>query len=445
MASEAVPAASDHISSSAGKLNHALTGYASAFVKKELQQLAAAYDDTLARSHVPKLRALLKEVDNERAAFEHEKDKLLQHLRTKLQRLDVEGPAIDAGLAELQSIAPRYLSVIPGTSALTIRPPTPIMSPPRENSYFTTVLGANLGPGEPTTGAQTSPVQAARLHESSTRPRSTPAVGRTLITPKPTQTSQIDDQVQEQVIAESTIAVQSQSTKRSRAESADEIKVSVAKRQRTDNDKSSTNVARRDIEQIAFPNLETGESIFRHAQRKGYFVIRCSLPDCAKPTFSEPPLAYNRALRHFENHSELIPDGEELTNEYIFEKFGWEITGSNLASKYWIKEHLGKVPHTFTPGKSRPRASRTDALSLPIKEQEDTDFVLSSNPRDSISAVDSEAEDSEQEMPRRTRRKVPRPDYAELVANRDLWNASDGESVVICPFNPSILGLEFFL
>lgn len=66
------------------------------------------------------------------------------------------------------------------------------------------------------------------------------------------------------------------------------------------------------------------ECIFRHVGRKGFFVVRCDF--CESGFFTEPPLLYNRALKHFQKHGEAILDGEELTNEFIFKKFAFQGT-----------------------------------------------------------------------------------------------------------------------
>lgn len=46
--------------------------------------------------------------------------------------------------------------------------------------------------------------------------------------------------------------------------------------------------------------------------------------------------------------------------------------------------------------------------------------------RESLRSRQSDRE-AEHEKPHRARRNVPRPDYAEMVANKDPWNASEAE------------------
>ncbi|OTA96191.1 hypothetical protein M434DRAFT_141278 [Hypoxylon sp. CO27-5] len=324
----------DH-GSPVGKLNNALSDFASGFVKKELQQLTRERDDALARSHVPKLRALLREVDRERQAFEQDKEKLIQGLRKKLELLEVDSDTIESAIAELNSVAPKYLSIIPSASTLTIRPPTPFMSPVRDN-YFSTVLGADILSGAPPSGPQAvgqGISNSVKAHCSSP----------TNINVSPSAGPNIDHQIQSQILSENPTV--NLTPKRPGTEGDG---TASAKRRRVDSGKTLSRTQSDIFRKIAFPNLETGERIFRHSERQGLFVIRCNRLNCQTGFFTDPPLAYNRALKHFQSHGETGPDGEELSNEYIFENFACEIEGSSMVSKYWIKEHLGPSPHTCT-------------------------------------------------------------------------------------------------
>ncbi|KAI1076912.1 hypothetical protein F5B20DRAFT_306227 [Whalleya microplaca] len=342
------PAPTDH-GSPGGKLNTALSDFASSFVRKELQQLIREKDDALARCHVPKLRALLREIDKERQAFEQDKEKLIHGLRNKLDLLEVNAGAVEAAVAELNPLVPKYLSIIPSASTLTIRPPTPYMSPVRD-TYFNTVLGADMA-------LNLSPSSVLQPDQAPPTPIKTSRSSQTEVNISPKGVASIDRQVQDQVMAESSMA--NQTPKRPSNAAANEIP-SGSKRQKVEGAKSSIRVARSDISRkIAFPNLETGECIFRHSERPGFFVIRCNRANCKSGFFTEPPLAYNRALKHFSRHGEDGPDGDDLTNEYIFEQFACQIEGSNMVSKYWIKEHLGASPHTCSLSR------KTEAESQP--------------------------------------------------------------------------------
>ncbi|KAI1088989.1 hypothetical protein F5B19DRAFT_398879 [Rostrohypoxylon terebratum] len=315
----------------------AISDFASGYVKTELRRLTRERDDALARSHVPKLRALLREVDKERQAFEQDKEKLVRGLRNKLELLEVDPDIIETTVAELNAVSPKYLTIIPGASTLTIRPPTPFLSPVRDN-YFSTVLGAN--------NSSDAPPSASQILDQGLDQRSASAIKRqesspTNINVSPSAGPNVDCQIQDQILSESSAA--NQTPKRSAAD--DDGNMS-AKRRRGNSGKSLSRAQSDIFRKIAFPNLETGERIFQHVDRPGYFVIRCNRPGCQTGFFTDPPLTYNRALKHFQGHRETGQDGEELTNEYIFENFACQIEGASMVSKYWIKEHLGPSPHT---------------------------------------------------------------------------------------------------
>lgn len=194
-----------------GKLNTAISDFASSYVRKELQQITRERDDALARSHVPRLRALLREVDDERQAFEQDKEKLIHGLRKKLELLEVDAAIIETTLAELNSVVPKYLSIIPGASTLTIRPPTPYMSPVRDN-YFNTVLGADIISDEPPLA---TPVLGQGIPDLPQGYCSSP----TNINVSPRVGPSIDRQVQSQVLSESSMITRT--AKRSSTEGGD--------------------------------------------------------------------------------------------------------------------------------------------------------------------------------------------------------------------------------
>ncbi|KAI0116741.1 hypothetical protein F4814DRAFT_447745 [Daldinia grandis] len=415
MADETPPG--DH-GSPVGKLNNAISDFASSYVKKELQQLTRERDDELARSHVPKLRALLREVDRERQAYEQDKEKLILGLRKKLQLLEVDPDTIESTVSELIPVTPKYLSVIPSASTLTIRPPTPFMSPVRDN-YFSTVLGADV--------LSSIPPLASQVHDQGTSNSiKDHSSSPTNINVSPNIGPNFDHQIQNQILSENPMT-----NKAPKRVITDGDSAASGKRRRVDGGKSQSRAQSDIFRKIAFPNLETGERIFRHAERQGFFVIRCNRSNCQTGFFTDPPLAYNRALKHFQSHGEIGQDGEELSNEYIFENFACEIEGSSLVSKYWIKEHLGPSPHTFIPGRSRSRNIQVaDTLNVRKSKEDDKNYTPSSktrNPTVANETSESDEEELEAEKPRRTPRSVPRPDYAELVANKDPWNLSDGD------------------
>ncbi|KAI1405069.1 hypothetical protein F4819DRAFT_52734 [Hypoxylon fuscum] len=312
-----------------GKLNDALSDFASLYVKKELQQITRERDDALARSHVPKLRALLREVDQERHEFEQNKGRLIQELRNKLELLGVDANIIETIIFELNAVSPKYLSIIPRASTLTIRPPTPFMSPVRDN-YFSNILST----------APLSDTQA--LDQGTSNPAKDFCSSPTNINVSSAGPG-FDRQIQSQILSDNFVA--SRAPKRFSSDSGDSGE-NGGKRLKSDGLKTPSRAQSDIFRKIAFPNLETGERIFRHSERQGLFVIRCNRSNCQTGVFTDPPLAYNRALKHFQSHGETGPDGEELSNEHIFENFACEIEGSSMVSRYWLKEHLGLSPHT---------------------------------------------------------------------------------------------------
>ncbi|KAI5919602.1 hypothetical protein F4810DRAFT_497383 [Camillea tinctor] len=426
----AEPNPMDH-ASPGGKLSSAMSDFALSFVKQELLQLARERDDILGRTYVPKLRALLREVDQEREAFESDKERLVRGLREKLELLQVDVGIIDHVVSQLHPMTPKYLSVIPSASILTIRPPTPVItSPSRDNNYFSTVLGADTRSSRP---SPVTPQQNQLSPDLGTIRHRSP---KTELHSSPRAAPYVDRPVQPQITAQSPIVtpIATPNPKRPRTGGKTSHGHSSPKRQRTDGRKASQETVRPEIaRKIAFPNLETTECIFRHSDRKGYFVIRCNRPDCKSGFFSEPPLVYNRAIKHFQKHGETGPNGEELTNDYIFDNFACQIDGYDMASKYWIKEHLGSSPHTFTPGRTpRTKPSHIDIQTILHKQEEleklDKDFVPAIKARESTSSRESDDDEPQPEKTRRPARNVPRPDYAELVANKDPWNTSDADS-----------------
>lgn len=104
------------------KLNSAISDFAASFVKTELEQLSEECDETLARTHAPKIRSLLLEVDKERQAFEDARKKMLESLHKKLEALDVDDKTIDSVISELEAMYPAYLNAIPRSTVLDVRP-----------------------------------------------------------------------------------------------------------------------------------------------------------------------------------------------------------------------------------------------------------------------------------------------------------------------------------
>ncbi|KAI0872425.1 hypothetical protein GGS24DRAFT_491506 [Hypoxylon argillaceum] len=404
------------------QLNTALLNFASKYMKDQLEHLAQVCDQRLERELLPRLYAILRDIDHERDAFEEHKRDAARDLRDHLNLLRFDAAAIDDAIGQLHTVAPRYLDLLPSASslALPVSGLASLSAPSTAASSDRNFDTSGAGPVSQTAATPTSTPETSSHNPQDSTTGAEPSTPAT----KPTI---LNGRVQAQAIAESSTA--SRSPKRPRFDLRKESETP-SKRQRTTNENETIGAAQPKIgRRVAFPNLKTGECIFRHAERKGFFVVRCDY--CEPGIFTEPPLLYNRALKHFQKHGEAASEEEELTNEFIFERFAFQGTmdGGEMASKYWIREHVGAMPHTFIPtGSSRTTTQADDVDNTVRKHQEiDDDFSpLSPKLRGSLRNRQSDGEEVDKNL-RRTRRNVSRPDYAEIVANKDPWNTPEIE------------------
>ncbi|KAI0425634.1 hypothetical protein F5Y09DRAFT_321297 [Xylaria sp. FL1042] len=395
------------------QLNAALLDFAPKYMKDQLQQLACECDQRLERELLPQLHGILRQIDRERDAFDERKQEAARDLRHQLNLLRFDAAAIENAIGQFHAVTPRWLALFPSASSLTL--PVAISSPtpaPLSTPSITTSSNGvfddtpDLDTGSHTTASPASTPATSNHSAQESTPQPKPWES-------PIQSPSLSRHVQSSAIAQSSgIPYSSKRTKADRPTESD----TPYKRQRTTHEKISSGVSQEDEikERVAFPNLMTGECIFRHANRKGFFVIRCVY--CEPGIFTKPPLKHNRALKHFQQHNKdaLM---EEMTNESIFERFALQVDGDEMASKYWIREHLGTEPHTFTPvGSPRgaPRAVRTEDTVGRYEETDDY-FSPSSKLRESIRNHQLEHE-GEHENLRRSSRNVPRQDYAEMIA-----------------------------
>ncbi|KAI1189735.1 hypothetical protein F5B17DRAFT_438654 [Nemania serpens] len=399
------------------RLNAALLDFAPRYMKDQLEHLARECDQRLERELLPRLRAILREIDHERDVFEEHKRDAARDLRNHLDLLRLDAAAVDDAIGQLRAVTPRYIALLPSASSLALPISAPASLSVRSTAASSdSAFNTTSNTPEADTGSQDASSLTWTPEPSSHRAQ------HSNITEKPLS---LESQVQAQVMAESSVVPWS--PKRPNADRQKEGETA-AKRQRTANENNNLGAAPPKIKRrVAFPNLMTGECIFRHVRRKGFFVVRCDY--CESGIFTEPPLLYNRALKHFQKHGEAILDGEELTNEFIFKKFAFQVDGEEMASKYWIKEHLGAMPHTFVPLGSPVDASQAEDLEdVERRHQEIEDDISSPSLklRESLRSRQSDGGDGH-EKPRRTRRNVPRPDYAEMVANKGPWSAPETE------------------
>ncbi|KAI1275958.1 hypothetical protein F5Y07DRAFT_400012 [Xylaria sp. FL0933] len=394
------------------QLNAALLDFAPKYMKDQLQQLARECDQRLERELLPQLHGILRQIDQQRDAFEERKQEAAHDLRHQLNLLGLNAAAVEDAIGQLHAVTPRWLALFPSASSLALpvavsssAPALAPLSTPSTATFSDGILGdtPSLDTG---THAPASPVSTPATSNHGAQgspPQSKPSES-------PLNSQSFSHQVQSPTITEnSSIPCCS---KRAGADHPAENDVAY-KRQRTTHEQISSGVVQKDEikERVAFPNLITGECIFRHANKKGFFVIRCVY--CEPGIFTEPPLKYNRALKHFQQHT---PE-EDLTNESIFERYALQVDGDELASKYWIREHLGVEPHTFIPAGLGRRTSQAGRTEDTIGRCEETGggFTYSTKLRDSAHSHQSEHE-GEHGKPRRSLRNTPRHDYAELIA-----------------------------
>ncbi|KAI3330263.1 hypothetical protein F4824DRAFT_505305 [Ustulina deusta] len=408
------------------QLNAALLDFAPRYMKDQLEHLAHECDQRLERELLPQLHAILRQVDQERDAFEEHRQDAARDLRDRLNLLRFDAAAIEHAIGQLQVVAPRYLALFPSASSLAL-PVTASSAVSASASRSTSSTAAS-----PTGVFDDTPDADIGSHIAAS-PASTPETSNhgaqdSTARTKPWIPSRdppnLDHQIQSPVTAECSMV--SCSPKRRKAERQAE-RDSPYKRQKTANENISSGVVPPEIKgRVAFPNLMTGGMVaipsFPHIGPKASFLMFSEPPMLFEGIFTEPPLNNDRALKHFQEHEKDTSSEEELTNESIFERFALQVDGDEMASKYWITEHLGEEPHTFTPMTSpqdAPQADHTEDI-IHRNEETDDDFCpLFLRLRDPARSRQSDRE-GEDEKPRRSLRNVARPDYAEMVAP---WSA----------------------
>ncbi|GAP91444.1 hypothetical protein SAMD00023353_6200230 [Rosellinia necatrix] len=400
------------------EFNAAVSEFAQRYMKERLEHLAHQCDQRLERELLPQLRIILREIDFERDAFEEHKQDVARALRDHLDLLRIDTAVIDDAVGRIHAVTLRYFDLLPRATSVAL--PTSAEAPISAPGEAASAHGTS-GMYDVHTGSRSAVSPLLALGTSSHGVQSLAAVIKPHTSPiKPLS---LDSQVEAQLIAENSVV--SGNLKRPTSDILDEIHA-LPKRQRTADKEISEVMQRKMKRRVAFPNLMTGECMFRHAQQEGFFVVRCHF--CEPGIFTEPPLRNNRALKHFQKHGEASLSEVKLTNEFIFERFAFQVDGDGMASKYWIKEHLGKKPHTYVPMTSSTDMPRIDEIEEDVAQRHqeiDDDFCP---PFSKLQSPPHSRQPDPEEKPRRTRRNVPRPDYAEMVANKDPWNILEAET-----------------
>ncbi|KAJ3552403.1 hypothetical protein NPX13_g11121 [Xylaria arbuscula] len=329
------------------QLNAALLDFAPRYMKDQLEHLARECDLRLERDFLPRLHSLLRQVDEERDAFEKQKQDAAHDLRDRLGLLRFDAAAVDRAIGQLDAIAPQHLALFPSPSSLGL----PLVAS-SSTSASTSVSYPTPSTSDSSNDAvEESPETVSGSHAASSL-ESTPQASTDLHLTSPPS---LDCAMQSLIAAENLETACS--PKRSKDGRSAEEDDAPCKRQRTIDDKMLAK-EHKAKDPIAFPNL--------------------------------------------------------LTN----------VRGDSMASKYWIKEHLGEKPHTFTPTTPLPDSFLRDRTGIIHGNDTDDDF---SPPfpklRESLHTRHS-THKTEHEKPRRTLRNVPRPDYAGMAAP---WNVPELE------------------
>ncbi|RYP18531.1 hypothetical protein DL765_003906 [Monosporascus sp. GIB2] len=347
------------------KLNGAISEFAASFIKKELEQLASDYDEVLARVHVPKIRRLLMEVDEKRQEFDDAKKGMVQTLRKKLEALEVDGSTINSALSDLQKMCPDYLDVIPRASVLNIRPGSPTKSSSSDSRLSSPGDSLDIAIDQDNSASLIRPVDDENPNVDGHR-HSPKGIGGN----SHAAGMNIDGDVQEQPIAESFGTNNSQ--KRSRDEAFESETDEGMPLRKGLAIKTGIIFPRK----ISAEEVNPEEIVFQHSGVKGYYVIRCDQPSCASLHFTEPPLIYRRAVKHFERHrsgNTSEPVGE-LTEQEVFEKYAIEVRGVEDESREWLAAHTGGKPHISrdTPATTFGDFGRASSRSATTTEETDT-------------------------------------------------------------------------
>ncbi|KAI1821453.1 hypothetical protein F4861DRAFT_518764 [Xylaria intraflava] len=425
-------------------------------MKQKLEYLAHECDQRLERELLPRLLAILREIDGERDAFEEIQRHAAHELRDQMNLLRCPASAVDDAVGQLHTVVPRYLSLLPTTSSLSL--PSSDLTSLSEPGISTSQGGAFATPDSDTDGRAPGPSVVTlgtpsshhtRSQRSQTKIRLPPTESRSLdnqalgsptsaletslsrcpqeltspaqIEPPHTKRPDSDSRLLDEVMALTESNMVSHKHKRPSIDCHDESDTPCKRQKKT----TSGVVESQETRRVAFSNLKLRECVFNHAELTGFFVIRCGY--CEPGIFTDPPFIDNRALAHFQKHIEATSGDEELTNESIFEKFSYQVDGDKLVVKYWIQEHIGAVPHTFVPAKSSRRSSHVDNAQIVVRKHQEINDAYSPPSRklrDSLRGRQSDLE-AEPETPRRALRNQPRPDYAEMVAGGDPWNVPD--------------------
>lgn len=324
------------------RLDYSAVDYATAFVKEELKPLTARFDETLEKTFMPRIRAVLREVEQERRAYLEAREDRLVVLRQKLHSFGVDKTTADTLLGRICHFPPELLGLLPTESLLGDF----VLSRAIAGDGFL-AKSPNLSVDSAYAGSPASVEKPNHFLSVVTNVDPRPATYR----PEPTDDRRIStrrrSQQQQKTNAPAGPAVDSPTTARSRKRYNDgEIDDAPGPSKRLRNLESEVGLgvhrptALAKQTQVPSPkgtqgppfrralrpaDIQPQERIFRHFDREGYFVVRCDRPDCLHRYFTEQPFGYSRAYRHFvKQHNDTGLENSRISDEEIFDRYAHE-------------------------------------------------------------------------------------------------------------------------
>lgn len=318
-------------------LNSAASEFSIRLIREKVASLADECNQDLT-TDLSQLRAVLGQVDQKRLKFQENKSNLLEGLRATLSSLRVDPAVVNTTLSDIAATSsPHLLSVIPTAATLHLEslPLTPVASPPK-SGLAETADAPHLDSAGSDTVSNHSTASKATPQESpvSDVQSGTQAAG---------QREDREDGNVKTSPSSQTLVVHKEKRLRESPEDPEheskKIKTSLNNVStpfcaffycaiilnhcfKVPTHGDDTDIPRK----LRMQDLDAIECVFRHAERDGFFVIRCLEPDCSSRIADLPPFKYKRAFNHFNSkHLKQLQ-----SEEYIFKEFAYQ--GGDLLS-----------------------------------------------------------------------------------------------------------------
>ncbi|KAK8131531.1 hypothetical protein PG984_007969 [Apiospora sp. TS-2023a] len=421
-----------------------LNGAASEFSIRLIREKVAALTEKCNQDLNTDLRSLiavLDQVDHKRREFQDNKSNLLEGLRATLSSLQVDPAVVNTTLSDIAATSsPHLLSVIPTAATLHLDslPLTPAASPPESGHSETADTphvdsAGNDTASDPDGGSKAPPREGpANDVQSETQTavrREDSEAGNVKTSPSPQ-------------------ALVVHREKRLRESSEDPEPES--KKVRTSLNTVPTHGNDTDLpRKLRMQDLDAIECVFRHAERDGFFVVRCLEPDCSSRIADSPPFKYKRAFNHFNSkHLKQLKSEEHIFNEFAYQVE--DATEEAVAARYpdnVIPDCIpkDKLPETSSasPRLGAPRRitktvsfnlERSPSLGYDGSDPSKTsDSDIGYSPSDTADG-DLEGSSSEPGKTRHNLRRLPRLSYNQMVHGRDptpteLQDQTEGEKL----------------